>query len=135
MKTLLTFTCLLCLWCASALAENRILDNQVWYRLHLGMGIGTSVSPDVIQNFLAKEVTPRFPDGLTITPARGQWNSPNTGLIRERVTLVDIQCPDTDAYKQKIEEISKAYVKRFAKAKASIYVVRVPGVTTTLAYE
>ena len=134
MKQLLAILCLL-LACGTASAASKTTENVVWYRVHLGMGTGsTSVSPEVMQGFIAKEISPRFPDGFTVTPARGQWTSPDIGLIHERTVVVDIQCGDTEVCAKKIEEISEAYVKRFQKTKASIFVVRVPGVSTRLTY-
>ena len=39
----------------------------------------------LVLSFLATVVTPDFPDGLTITEARGQWRDPGSGrIIAER---------------------------------------------------
>ena len=54
--------------------------------------------------FLASEVTPRFPDGLTVYDAKGQWRAPGSKKIsRERSKVVMIAMPpgtDNDTYTQ-----------------------------------
>lgn len=110
-------------------------NDEIWYRLHLGTGIGDkAVSFELLKSFIDQEITTKFPDGFTIFDSRGQWKSPEHGLIRERTIVIDIQCPDTDDAKEKIDSIARAYVFRFKAAKASIYVKRISGVDTTLYY-
>lgn len=110
-------------------------ENQTLYRLHLGMGAGDSpVSDAEIQEFIDTEITPRFPRGLTITAARGQWKAPETALLRERTTVVDVQDspgPETEA---KIDELGRIYVERFRRARASLFYVRIDGAFTRLYY-
>src|ERR1700752_737176 len=44
--------------------------------------------------FLAREVTPRFPDGLTVYETSGQWRDPATKAIaRERSRVLRIIVP------------------------------------------
>ncbi|MBX9825329.1 MAG: DUF3574 domain-containing protein [Xanthobacteraceae bacterium] len=64
--------------------------------------------------FLAAEVTPRFPDGLTVYDARGQWKNPQTGTIaRERSKVVMIAMPSDPGNEAKLQEIIAAYKTRF----------------------
>lgn len=133
---LLGLTGLLLLAAANAQAEVRTEENNVWYRFHFGMGVGSAaVSADKFTVFMDTEVTPRFPAGFTVTVGRGQWRSPKGGVIKERTVMVDVQCPDTEENRQKMESVAQAYVRQFGKAKSSVFVVRVPGVTTQLWYE
>ena len=64
--------------------------------------------------FLAREITPRFPDGLTVLDAAGQWRDPASGrLARERsrlVIIVTAASPSTDG---RIAAIIAAYKQRF----------------------
>jgi hypothetical protein len=64
--------------------------------------------------FLADEVTPRFPDGLTVYDAKGQWRNPETKTIsRERSKVVMIAMPagaDNDA---RLQAVIEAYKTRF----------------------
>ncbi len=68
------------------------------------------------QVFVAEELTTRFPDGLTVVDALGQWqDSGSRSLIREPSKLVLIAVtpgPETDA---KLAEAIAAYKQRFAQ--------------------
>jgi hypothetical protein len=74
----------------------------------------SKVSDRSWERFLAAEVTPRFPDGLTVYDAKGQWRSPETKTIsRERSKVVMIAMPpgaDNDA---RLQAVIEAYKNRF----------------------
>ena len=56
------------------------------YRLFLGRSRG---DVEVVSGgFLAAEITPRFPDGLTVLDAAGQWRDGSGAIMRERTKLV-----------------------------------------------
>jgi hypothetical protein len=83
-------------------------------RVELYFG-GGGVSPGAWNRFIASVVTPRFPDGLTILDAHGQWRACH-GLQREPARVVVIfYRPDleTDA---KIETIRRLYKSRFRQS-------------------
>jgi len=62
--------------------------------------------------FTAEEITPRFPDGLTVVDGVGQWRDPARGrLVRERAKLVTIVFADDPA---KRAALDAAYKRRFA---------------------
>jgi hypothetical protein len=75
------------------------------------------------RRFLANEITPRFPDGLTVIDARGQWRPPGTSQIsRERSTVVMIAMPpgaDNDA---RLQQIVGAYKSRFKQQSVGLIV-------------
>ncbi len=83
----------------------------------------TGVSEARWARFLAAEVTSRFPDGLTVLDARGQWRAPGgTKIIRERSKVLMIAMPphaDNDA---KINAIAETYKKQFRQASVGIIV-------------
>src|SRR5215831_18665015 len=61
--------------------------------LMFGRNIGgrLGVSETAWSRFLAREVTPRFPDGLTVVDASSQWRDKERGaLVREPSKLVTI---------------------------------------------
>ena len=63
--------------------------------------------------FLASEVTPRFPDGLTVFDASGQWrDAEKKRIVREPSKIVRIITADADA-QAKIDAVVEAYKKRF----------------------
>jgi hypothetical protein len=64
-------------------------------------------------DFLDKEVTPRFPDGLSVIECYGQWQGKTmTAPERLRSKLLVIDYPDTPANRAKIEAIRTAWKKR-----------------------
>lgn len=108
-------------------AEVSVRENQVVLRIFFGMGVGSAaVSPDMLRDFVEKEVTPRFPVGLNIEPASvGQWMS-SQGLIREKNLVVNIVTDNNEDTFKKVAEIGERYASRFEKAKASLFVVPIP---------
>lgn len=134
-KLLLALVATVLMFAGTAQAEVREQQDQVYFRLLFGMGVGSSsVSPDIIRDFLEKEVTSRFPEGMSVeTAVIGQWMSPK-GLIREKNTIVSIAAANSDESYEKIKEIGELYAKRFANAKASLFVVSLPVQKTFLYY-
>ena len=63
--------------------------------------------------FLAKEVTPRFPDGLTVLDGYGQWKMPGGTIGRERSRVLLIWHVAGDEADEKIDAIRDAYKARF----------------------
>jgi hypothetical protein len=71
--------------------------------------------------FLAREVTPRFPDGLTVIEAAGQWRDPANGRVtREPSRLVVIVTGDGAAADDRIAMIVAAYKKRFRQKSVGV---------------
>ena len=65
------------------------------------------------RDFLDKEVTPRFPDGLSVFDCYGQWQGKTMSRperLRSKVLVIDY--PDTPANRAKIEAIRTAWKKR-----------------------
>ena len=74
---------------------------------------GGSVSELEWQLFLRDEVTKRFPDGLTVWDAQGQWQAPAGRLAHEQSKVLLIVHPDTPVARQSIQDIIAAYRKAF----------------------
>ncbi len=65
--------------------------------------------------FLAAEVTPRFPDGLTVLTGYGQWRDAKGTLVKETSRLLLIwYAPQADG-DTSIEAIRTAYKTRFGQ--------------------
>ncbi len=65
-------------------------------------------------DFLRREVAPRFPGGMTVLAASGQWRDTKTGrTTREPSFLVRIAVADTPEALSKLTEIRTAYMRRF----------------------
>jgi Protein of unknown function (DUF3574) len=72
------------------------------------------------RDFLAREVSPRFPDGLTVYETTGQWRDPARNVIvRERSRVLRIIVP-ADAPRDKIETVAMSYKKQFAQKSVGI---------------
>jgi hypothetical protein len=85
-------------------------------RLYFGMSMpgGGRVSEAAWRDFLAREVTPRFPDGLTVLEARGQWRDRGSGrILRERSRVLLLLHRGTAKAKSAIAAIIARYKARF----------------------
>lgn len=90
-------------------------DLWISERLYFGRAIpgGGVVSDEEWSAFVAEVVTPRFPDGLTIHSAHGQWRDATGAIVREPVMVIEILHPPGDAADRAIEEIVRAYREKF----------------------
>lgn len=66
------------------------------------------------QRFVTEVVTPRFPDGLTVQDAAGQWRDTDTGaVVREPSKVLILFIPREPAALTKIQEVTDLYKTRF----------------------
>src|SRR3954470_15979558 len=72
-----------------------------------------SVSELEWQIFLRDEVTKRFPDGLTVWEAEGQWRTPAGSIDHEQSKVLLLVHPDTAAARHLVLEVIEAYRKTF----------------------
>jgi Protein of unknown function (DUF3574) len=92
---------------------------EPWVRTELFFGTsrpdGTAVSEADWEAFLDAEITPRFPDGLTVLSGAGQWQGENGQIVEERSKLVILLYPRgaIDESNAEIEAIRTAYEQRF----------------------
>jgi Protein of unknown function (DUF3574) len=71
------------------------------------------VSEDDWRTFLRQHVTPRFPDGLTVWEAQGQWRRSDGRVARERSKVLLLVHDDTVLARATLGEIVTAYKQRF----------------------
>jgi len=87
------------------------------------MGAQGFVSEGAWRRFVAREITPRFPDGLTILEGRGQWRDPDSKRItREPSNVVLIAMPGHAEDHDRLKEIADAYKKQFRQQSVGIIV-------------
>jgi hypothetical protein len=91
------------------------LGPMVEARLFFGDEIpgGGAVTAGQWQEFLDSEVTPGFPAGLSVLATDGQWRRPDDSIVREsghEVLIVFVRTPADEA---KLDEIRRAYMRRF----------------------
>ena len=114
--------------CAPANAQStdcRLGKPQQVAELMFGRKIGDRIGVSEAQwaRFLDREITPRFPDGLTVIDTRGQWrDNARKTIVREPSKLVQIVLrgkPEDDA---RLNEIAAAYKSRFRQQSVGIIV-------------
>jgi hypothetical protein len=76
---------------------------------------GSAVADADWQQFLATEITPRFPSGLTTFDASGQWRDARGAIKRERTHIVQLVHTPTAEDEARIRAIVTAYKSRFAQ--------------------
>jgi hypothetical protein len=64
-------------------------------------------------SFLSDDVTPRFPDGLTVWDAKGQWKDAKGKIDKEPAKVLLLVHPDSPAEDQAIQAIIDIYKKEF----------------------
>ena len=72
-----------------------------------------SVSELEWQIFLRDEVTRRFPDGLTVWEAAGQWRTSAGNIDHEQTKVLLLVHPDTATARQSVMAVIEAYRKTF----------------------
>ena len=87
------------------------------YRLFFGRNRGEVevVSDADWREFLAGEVTPRFPDGLTVLDADGQWRAASGEIERERSKMLLVLAEPGEEALQRTEAIAESYKRRYGQ--------------------
>ena len=92
---------------------------QGWVDTHLYVGLGPADAPEKgvseaeWRDFLDKEVTSRFPAGLSVVDVYGQWQGKDEKVperIRSKMLIIDY--PGTADNDQRIEAIRAAWKKK-----------------------
>jgi hypothetical protein len=92
---------------------------QGWVDTRLYFGLGPAdfpekgVSEKAWRDFLDKEVTPRFPAGLSVVDVYGQWQGkgePSPSRVRSKMLIIDY--PDTAQNRVSIDAIRAAWKQR-----------------------
>jgi hypothetical protein len=111
----------------AALAAIAILNTQVgpvssqstsFYRTELYFGSerpdGSEVTEEELQRFVDDEVTPKFPDGLTLLTGEGQFRDSSGEIVEEHsYVLILLYPPNDKEANDEIEEIREAYKRAF----------------------
>jgi hypothetical protein len=89
-----------------------MLEISLMFGRNIGGELG--VSEEVWSEFVASEITPRFPDGLTVDDAVGQWRDTETArVVKEPSKDVRVVVPAGADIQEKIDAIVAAYKQRF----------------------
>jgi hypothetical protein len=93
------------------LPQKPMVEVEMMFGRNIGGKLG--VTDALWRKFLAREMTPRFPAGLTVFDTSGQWRDAKTkAVVREPSKIVRIVTDDAQA-NDKIAAIAEAYKKQF----------------------
>lgn len=94
-----------------------LLEPAAEAKLYFGLGAGAEglpVGEDDWQDFLDEVVTPRFPDGLTVLDAYGQWRADASSPIgREATKVLVIVVDDLGESLPDLRSLAGLYKHRF----------------------
>ena len=106
-----------------ALSGNQLCMNQYpsgkpFARTELFFGSsksdGSTVTDEEFERFLKREITPRFPDGLTLLVGSGQFKNSKGEIIQEKSRLLILLYPFGESgSSERIEQIRDAYKSAF----------------------
>jgi hypothetical protein len=91
--------------------------------LLFGRNIGDRLGVSETQwgRFVDREISPRFPDGLTVLDAQGEWRDTARGtIVHEPSKLVEIVLPGKPDDIDALNQIAQAYKSRFRQQSVGI---------------
>lgn len=94
----------------------RVSEPALSDRLFFGLTIpggGGEITEEQWRAFVAEEVTPRFPDGMTLWRAEGQWRERDGTIVREPVLVIEIVHRYDLRLDEEINAIAVAFKQRF----------------------
>ncbi len=73
--------------------------------------------------FVDREISPRFPDGLTVFEAKGEWrDSARKAIVHEPSKVVEIVLPGKPDDVEQLNQIAQAYKSRFRQQSVGIVI-------------
>lgn len=95
-------------------AHSASCSDRLLIRIYFGMNMpGGEVSEDQWHEFLESEVTPRFPDGLTVLEGRGQWLGADKKITHEQSRIIEIVGAPSERLEQDLNSITEKYKQQF----------------------
>lgn len=87
-------------------------------KLYFGLTTSDGVPVLKVQwkDFVAEQVSPRFPQGFTVVNAKGQWQDRTGKLVRENTRLLIIVHEKSEKAAQDIAALKAIYIKRFKQS-------------------
>ncbi|KAA0598288.1 hypothetical protein J2848_001376 [Azospirillum lipoferum] len=105
----------------AAYAAGPMIEAQLFFGRNIGDALG--VSEGDWADFLNAEVTPRFPNGLTVTDGSGHWRDMETGrLVREPSKILTLLADGDPATLRLIREIVDLYKGRFHQQSVALVI-------------
>lgn len=93
------------------------VQSSISDRLYFGRSIpgGGTVSQADWAAFLREVVTPRFPAGLTVWRAEGQWQDKSGAVVREESFVLELIHPADVRSDSAVREVIAEYKRRFGQ--------------------
>jgi hypothetical protein len=96
---------------ACATGEAPLIHDTLYFGT--GKPRGGTVTPAEWGEFLKSTVTPRFPQGLTVSPASGQWRGADGAIVQEASQVLQLVHPDDDTSENAVQALVAAYKTQF----------------------
>ena len=91
--------------------QSRATTAELVFGRNVGDRLG--VSEDDWRRFIDEDVTPRFPDGLSVMDVQGQWRASNGQIIHEPSKVLYLVLDGGPDDPMKVTNIRDAYKRRF----------------------
>ncbi|HEY9767218.1 MAG TPA: DUF3574 domain-containing protein [Coleofasciculaceae cyanobacterium] len=91
------------------MANSNLSQQDLYFELNTSNG--EDISLEDFQSFVDRVITPRFPNGLTIFDAQGQFQDITGEAIEESSQVVSLAIEDTATNETAIKEIVEEYIK------------------------
>jgi hypothetical protein len=90
--------------------EQRLVSELLYFGTSMPSG---TISADDWSSFLAISVTPRFPQGLSVWQAAGQWRSADGSLKHENSFVLSLVHPESATAEAAIQAVVAEFKSRF----------------------
>jgi hypothetical protein len=95
-----------------------MLRAEIYFGRNIAGHLG--VSEKTWRRFVARELTSRFPRGLTVIDGQGQWRGPSGLIVHEPSKIVVLFVPDAAPQREAIAKVALAYKQRFKQDSVAI---------------
>jgi Protein of unknown function (DUF3574) len=95
-----------------------LLRAEIYFGRNIGGHLG--VGERQWARFMARELTPRFPDGLTVLDGQGQWRGRSGAIVHEPSKIVIVFAPDDARLRERIAAAAAAYKQRFKQDSVAV---------------
>ena len=93
-----------------SVGEQRLVSDLLYFGTEMP---GAVVTPAQWSDFLGTVVTPKFPEGLSVWPASGQWRSATGAITSVASHVLNLVHPETEAADSAVRAIVTAYKSQF----------------------
>lgn len=95
-----------------------MLYAEIYFGRNIRGHIG--ISERTWKRFVARELTPRFPSGLTVINGQGQWRGASGAIVHEPTKIVVVVVPDATPDRERIAAAAAAYKHRFKQESVAV---------------